>query len=208
MAQPGVHGIRLVTCLDTSIVFDDATFEVTLGDDQVTVALDSTNFATISQKSQEVAWESRVDREVALSIHKTGDIDYLPYFFVAWEDDESLPELTFKKPPVDVIRRYAAGQSIELGLEDVAAYRVVYKDGVEGTFKRTDPHGFEFSFSTGFYGWAREDPDGSYTLHFKGDRLNPAEDALRSQSKFIVSRSKYSGNLLLLLQDEATVHLR
>jgi hypothetical protein len=42
-------------------------------------------------------------------------------------------------------------------------------------------------------------------LRFRGDRLKPSEDALHSQSKSIVSRSEYSGNLLLILQDAATV---
>ena len=62
MTQSGVKGIRLVNCLDTSIVYDDSSFEVTYAEDQVRVALDSSNFAIISQRSQEVAWESRVGR--------------------------------------------------------------------------------------------------------------------------------------------------
>lgn len=52
------------------------------------------------------------------------------------------------------------------------------------------------------------DDDDSYTIKFKGDRLDPSEEAYHSQSKFVVSRSKYSGNLLLVLQDDARVHLR
>jgi len=45
-------------------------------------------------------------------------------------------------------------------------------------------------------------------LKFKGDKLKPGEDDLKSQSKFIVSRSKYTGKLLLFLQENATVILK
>jgi hypothetical protein len=70
-----------------------------------------------------------------------------------------------------------------------------------------DDAAFRFEFSTGFRGRFWRDPDGSFTLRFHGDRLADPEDARRSQSKFIISRCKYSGNLPLILQDDATVHL-
>jgi hypothetical protein len=108
---------------------------------------------------------------------------------------------------VKVERRYEKGQAIELGLEDVSEYRVVYRDGVEASFRHRDEGGFDFSFSTGFQGSFWKEPDESVTLKFKGDLLEPTAEAERSRSKFIVSRSKYSGNLILILEDAATVSL-
>ena len=97
--------------------------------------------------------------------------------------------------------------TIELGLEDISEYHVVYRDGVEASFRRRDVGGFDFSFSTGFNGSFWKEPDDSYTLKFKGELLEPTEEAARSRSKFIVSRSKYSGYLLLILEEDATVSL-
>ena len=76
---------------------------------------------------------------------------------------------------------------------------------IHAVFNRRKDTGFDFSFSTGFYGSFWNDEDGSYTLKFKGDRLAKGEDDLHSQSKFIVSRSKYSGMLQLILTENATV---
>ena len=128
------------------------------------------------------------------------------YFSVHW-DEVSLPELKLTAEPTRVERWYEKGQSIEFGLEDVSEYKVVYRDGVKADFRRREAGGFDFSFSTGFEGSFWKDPDGSYTLKFKGELLEPTEEAERSRSKFIVSRSKYSGNLILILEDDATVTL-
>jgi hypothetical protein len=207
MAGPALQGIHLVSCEGTTIAFDEARFAVTRGDNSVTIAADDANQVTITLDSQEVAYESRFARESLLSEDKKGDIDFSPFFVIAWEDELSHPEVRFKVPPSEVVRTYVQGQGIELGLEDVNSYRVLYRDGVEAVFERKKAKGFDFSFSTGFRGSFWKDPDGSYTVKFKGDRLKPTEEAYRSQSKFIVSRSKYSGNLLLVLEDDATVHL-
>lgn len=63
-----------------------------------------------------------------------------------------------------VTRKYVKGGRIELGIEDVAGYRLTYSDSVEADFDRTDEATFEFKFSTGFYGSFKEMGDGSYTL--------------------------------------------
>lgn len=199
--------IRLVSCLDTTLSFDDAVFQLSRQPDGVRIAVDDANFSIVRRVPQSVPCEGEL-----LGVHipqesREGAIDYSRYFIVDWDDEASLPLITFTAPPRAVERRYGKGQSIELGLEDVSRYHVRYRDGVEADFEHVGPERFRFHFSTGFYGSFWKDPDGSYTLKFRGDRMEPAEDAHRSQSKFIVSRCKYSGNLLLLLQEPASVSL-
>lgn len=206
MAQAGMQRICLVDCAGTTIRFDDIAFEVAIADDRITIR-DSDNQVILRQKSGEFASESSIEGGTVLAEEKQGEYDFSGYFSVHW-DEAALPEMVFKRTPTRIERRYTKGQSIELGLEEVNSYVVCYNDGIEGRFKRRGAGGFDFSFSTGFYGSFWQDPDDSYTLTFKGDRLETSEDAYRSQSKFIVSRSKYSGNLLLFLQEDATVSLQ
>jgi hypothetical protein len=202
--RPALESIRLVSCQGTTLEFDDARFEVSYAGDTITITGDGENETRIRQKSGLFESESSIEGGVVLVEEKKGDLDYGRYLTVDW-DDVSLPELKLSSPAKRIERRYEEGQAIELGLEDVSEYQVRYRDGVEASFTRREAGGFDFTFSTGFYGSFWQDPDGSYTLKFKGDRLDPSEEADRSQSKFIVSRSKYSGNLLLVLQDQATV---
>jgi hypothetical protein len=199
--------VYLVSDVATNVAFEDATFQVAVDAGEVRVAVDEDNYATVRHRSLAIPLRTAIQERELVEEERSGDIDYAPYFLVDWEDEMSLPMLTFQQPPIDVARRYSAGQSIELGLEDVEHYRVSYADGVEAVFERTDDGAFRFEFSTGFEGGFWRDPDGSYTLRFRGDRLGSPEEAQHSQSKFIVSRSKYSGNLLLILQDDAVVHL-
>jgi hypothetical protein len=206
MGRPALSNVLLVECLSTTLDFGDATFDVNRAGGQVTVARDAQNKVVIRQKSGLYGSESSIEGGVVLAEEKTGDVGYEKYLSVHW-DEVFLPELKLSATPVRVERRYEKGQSIELGLEDVSEYRVVYRDGVEASFRRRDAGGFDFSFSTGFQGSFWKEPDDSYTLKFKGGLLEPTEEAERSRSKFIVSRSKYSGNLLLLLEDAATVSL-
>jgi len=206
MDQPGLQGVFLVRNVGTTVEFDDATFDVELNANRITVSRGSGNQAVIRQVSGEFASESSIEGGLVLNEETRGEIDYSPYFGIFWEES-TLPELTFRREPKKVVRRYPSGKYIELGLDEVSEYKVDYSDGVEATFSRREKGGFNFSFSTGFYGSCWKDADESYTLRFKGDRLKPAEDAYRSQSKFIVSRSKYSGNLILILQEDATVTL-
>jgi hypothetical protein len=138
-------------------------------------------------------------------VKKRGDIDFGRHFSVNWESELVIPELEFLKPPRALSRRYAADQAIELGLEDVPRYEVVYDDGVEATFIREGTRDFSFKFSTGFYGTFHKEDDESFTLRFKGDRLKEEEESVNSQSKFRVSRSKFTGNLLLMFREGATV---
>ena len=206
MDRSGLSSVLLVECLTTMVDFDDASFEVASSGGTVTVARDAQNKVVIRQKSGLYESESSIEGGVVLTEEKTGDAGYEKYFSLHW-DEVSLPELKLTAAPAKIERRYEKGQSIELGLEDVSEYSVFYRDGVEASFRRRDAGGFDFSFSTGFQGSFWKDPDESYTLKFQGELLEPTEEAERSRSKFIVSRSKYSGNLLLILEDAATVSL-
>jgi hypothetical protein len=205
MGMSGLREISLVPCEGTTLAFEDATFEVTSQADEVTVARDHTNYAVLTEASESIPYESTVSSKVAVNERKVGEIDYTPYFVVQWVDDLGLPTLSFQRTPRRIERRYQPGQAIELGIESISRYQIVYRDGVEANFVRSSLDRFDFSFSTGFYGSCWKEPDGSCTIRFRGDRMKPAEEAYGSQSKFIVSRSKYSGNLLLILQDAATV---
>lgn len=206
MNQCELAQIRLVSCAGTRLEFGDTTFELTgQPDGCIKVALDDLNYALVRRQPHHVPYEAEIFDGVIVDETRHGTIDFGRYFLLDWDDDAWLPQVTFKLAPDRVERRYARGQTIELGLELVARYRVAYDDGVEATFRRVGQDRFEFGFSTGFFGWFWKDPDGSYTLKFHGDRLSSIEDARRSQSKFIVSRCKYSGNLLLILQEDARV---
>jgi hypothetical protein len=206
MDRSALSSVLLVECLSTTLEFGDATFDVAGAGGEITIARDAQNKVVIRQKSGLYGSESSIEGGVVLAEEKTGDAGYEEYFSVHW-DETSLPELKLGATPVMVERRYEKGQSIEFGLEDVSEYRVIYRDGVEAGFQRRDAGGFDFSFSTGFEGSFWKEPDESYTLKFKGELLEPTEEAERSRSKFVVSRSKYSGNLILILEDAATVSL-
>ncbi len=203
-----INKICLVNCNKTRIVFEDRVFEVTRRRNRIKIAIDDDNYVIVGLKDQQVPYKANIlGGFVPVEEERRGEIDYSRYFSVHWGDDFSVPDLYFAVKPQEIAREYDRGQYIELGLEEVSIYRVFYRDGVEASFERKDAASFEFSFSTGFYGSFEERPDGSYTLTFKGDRLRPDEDDLGSQSKFIVSRSKLTGKLLLYLRDGATVFL-
>jgi hypothetical protein len=200
-----LRSIRLVPNVATTVAFGTTSFDVVSAPESVTIRADADNWVTISRKIQRTTSEAGIAGGVVLIEDRRGRVDYTQHFVLSWDEDDALPELFFQVAPAEVVRRYARGQSIELGLEEVTSYRVHYQDGVEALFERTDSQGFKFSFSSGLYGTFWKDPDDSYTLKFKGDRLAPGEEAEHSQSKFIVSRSRYTGNLLLILQDDARV---
>jgi hypothetical protein len=208
MDQPELRSMCVVKCLGTTLEYDDCGFEISHADHRVTVVRSgSDDRVIIRQTSGEFPSESSIEGGLVLDEEQRGELDYSPYFRLDW-DEGSLPELHFVRMPARVLRHYASGDSIELGLDRVNEYSVAYADGVEATFNRREAGGFRFQFSTGFYGSFWKEPDESYTLRFKGDRLKDTEEAYRSQSKFVVSRSKYTGNLLLILQDDADVELR
>jgi hypothetical protein len=207
MALEQVVSVHLVPDVATNVSFDDVTFRLTVRNGGVRVALDDDNYALVRRRSQSMPAEAAILEGQVVYEERLGEIDYERYFLIDWEDAMSHPELTFRSQPREVTRHYAAGQSIELGVENVARYRVVYPDGVEAVFERTGEASFRFNFSTGFHGDFWRDPDDTYTLRFRGDRMVSSEEAHHSQSKFIISRCKHSGNLLLILQDEAEVFL-
>lgn len=202
-----VKMIKLVSCKRTTITMSDRTYEVRCNDNMIRVSENDNSYSTIRLKSQQVAYKATILGSVVLDEKHRGDIDFHRHFVINWDDEFSYPELEFKEIPRALSRRYAAGQSIELGLEKVPRYQVVYDDGVEAVFTREGSRDFSFSFSTGFYGSFHKEPDDSFTLKFKGDRLKGDEEGYTSQSKFIISRSKYTGNLLLVFQEGATVNL-
>ncbi|MCP4899090.1 MAG: hypothetical protein GY906_19145 [bacterium] len=213
MPATGIRTVRLAKCKTTILAFSSNRFRVTYRDNRIRIVVDNDNdndndnYVTVGQKDQHVAYKAQLLGGMVLEEERKGDVAFEESFYIDWEDEMDLPTLVLKQPATDIIREYVTGQRIELATEDVSEYRVVYGDGVEAIFERIEG-GFDFSFSTGFYGSFWRDEDDSYTIKFKGDRLKPTEEAYHSQSKFVVSRSKYSGNLLLVLQEEARVHLR
>ncbi len=204
---PPISNVSLVECMRLAVEYEDRVFHITFGLNTIRVFYDKNNSIAISLKNQRTAYKTSIIGGFALSEEKTGEIDYMKHFLVEWEDDMSMPVVRFLKFPVRLARTYNKGQKVELGVEQIAQYHVIYRDGVEADFMRSDKDGFSFNFSTGFYGSFWKESDGSCMVWFKGDRLKPGEDDATSMSKFIVSRSKYTGNLLLILQDDATVIL-
>ena len=184
--------ISLVRCESTALAFRGARYDVAFENGHIRITDAAGHRAILYQKSQQVAYKSQLLGCVVLAEDSSGDLDFARHLSVTWEDDCSLPELVFSVPPREIVRSYRRGQTIELGLEPVDAYCVTYADGVQADFLRGPDGGFRFVFSTGFYGDFETDGEGGCTLHFKGDRLAPSEEAYDSQSKFIVSRSKYS----------------
>jgi hypothetical protein len=202
-----LKNVKLVSCKRTTITMSDRTYEVIFRDNMIRISENDNSYSMIRLKSQQVAYKATILGSIVLEEKKQGDINFQRHFTVNWENEVSFPELEFRDTPRALSRRYTAGQSIELGLEDLPQYQVIYDDGVEAVFTRDGSRDFSFSFSTGFYGTFHKDADDSFTLKFKGDRLKGDEEGYTSQSKFIVSRSKYTGNLLLVLQEGATVNL-
>jgi len=207
MPAAGIRTVRLAKCEATILNFPDNEFRVTYTNNLIKILVDEDNYVTVGLKDQHVAYKARLLGGMVLEEEEWGDVDFEGSFRIDWEDEMDLPALMLQRPAADITREYVRGQWIELAIEVVSVYHVVYGDGVEASFERVNG-GFDFSFSTGFYGSFWREANDSYTIKFKGDRLKSDENAYHSQSKFIVSRSKYSGNLLLVLQDEARVHLQ
>lgn len=199
--------VTLVSCKRTTITMSDRTYEVIYRDNMIRISENDNSYSMIRLKSQQVAYKATILGSIVLEEKKKGGINFQRHFTVNWENEVSFPELEFRETPRALSRRYTTGQSIELGLEKLPQYQVVYDDGVEAVFTRDGSRDYSFNFSTGLYGTFHKEPDDSFTLRFKGDRLKGDEEGYASQSKFIVSRSKYTGNLLLIFQEGATVSL-
>ena len=197
-----LHGLRV------QISFKDSKFKVLYKESKIKIALDESNFVNLSLENQQVSYKATILGGFSLAEEKVGKIDYTEHLMVNWSDDLSAPELVFKKKPIKICRNYKKGQKIELGIEHVSSYHVVYKDDVTADFIKTGENAYNFSFSTGFDGNIWKDSDGSHSIKFKGIRLDAEDDGYNSESKFIISRSKYTDALILILQDDATVYLK
>ena len=189
------------------IRFSDVTFNLILCDDVLTISMDENHYANITLKNQQVAYKANILGSFSLAEEIVGDIDYQKYFRIDWNDDMLTPDIIFSEDPLEIKREYRKGQKLELDIEDVRSYRVVYNDGVTADFTHTGEHAYDFSFSTGFHGNLWKDSDGTHSIRFKGIRLDADEDGYSSESKFIFSRSKYTDHLILIMQDDATVYL-
>ncbi len=200
--------LLLLPCFAAHVKFSDITFDVVQCDEEVTIAVDEDNYALVTLKNQQVAYKVNILGGFSFSEEIVGEIDYKKYIRIEWADDQAVPELVFQITPESVCREYQKGMKIELGIEDVDCYHVAYQDGVTADFQQTGDHAFDFRFSTGFDGNLWKDPDGSHLVRFKGIRLDAEDDGYDSESKFIISRSKYTDNLTLILQDDATVYLK
>jgi len=200
--------LLLLPCCAAQIQFTNLTFVVVQCDDVLTISIDNDNFAVITLINQQVAYKANILGGFSFSEEINGKIDYKKYFRIEWPDEQSVPKLIFIQEPEAILREYEKDQKIELGIEEVACYQVAYKDGVTADFSRTSEDAYDFIFSTGFNGNLWKDPDGSHLIRFKGIRHDADEDNYKSESKFIISRSKYTDNLILILQDDATVYLK
>lgn len=203
--EQGLTNLPILNCFSTTLTFDKDDFEILYCNAEITISRDNKNYAVISLKNQQVPYKATILGGFAFSVEKTGKIDYKKFFDIQWEDDLSIPQLVFHQQPTRIKREYDKGQKIELGFEDVTRYRVIYQDKVSADFIRIREGAYDFNFSTGFRGSICKEPDGTHTIRFKGNRWDAEEDGYNSESKFIISRSKYTDNLLLILQDKATV---
>lgn len=193
----------------TEIDFGAQRFRVLFSGSKLRIELDPENYSLVTLKDQRVAYKVQLLGSVVLEEEATGTVDWRPCFHIEWEDDAAAPELVFDKPPTRIVRFYQAGQAIELGVEPATQYEVLYDDGVSALFaRRKEDMGFDFRFSTGFHGSFWKESDGSWMMRFKGDRLSWDDDGKDAQSKFLVSRSKFTDNLMLHLLQPARVTLR
>ncbi len=193
----------------TEVDFGTKRFHVLFSGGKLRIELDPENFTLVSLKDQRVAYKVQLLGSIVLEEETTGAVDWHPYFHLEWEDDAAAPELVFDRSPTRIVRFYTKGQAIELGVEPATAYEVHYDDGVSALFARREQGpGFNFHFSTGFNGSFWKEPDGSWMMNFKGDRLSWEDDGKDAQSKFLVSRSKFTDNLMLYFWHGARVTLR
>jgi hypothetical protein len=202
-----ISRLPLLDCFATIFKFDEISYEIIYCNSAIKIALDEENYAVLTLKNQQVPYKATILGGFALSIKKAGTIDYYKHFEIIWPDELSRPEILFFKKPSEIIRHYIKGQRIELGIEDVDKYHVVYQDGVTAKFEYVGMGAYEFSFTSGFSGSFMKEKDGSHTIRFKGLPMDADEGVYVSESKFVITRSKYTNNLILVLQDEATVTL-
>jgi hypothetical protein len=206
--QEKISNLPLLNCFATRLEFGEHHFEMIFCDDKIKISRDTENFALVTLKNQQVPYKANILGGFAFSEEIFGTIDFKSFFYFLWPDDHAVPEIEFFQKPSGIIREYAKGQKIELGIEDISRYHVIYHDGVTADFNRIDQNSWDFCFSTGFDGSFKTETDGTHSIRFKGIRLDADEDGYKSESKFIISRSRFTNNLLLILQDHATVLLQ
>ncbi len=201
----GVPRLLLLNCFTTRLDFGEDSFAIIFCSSQITISRDNENFAVVGLKNQQVPYKANILGGFAFTEETTGNINYKKYFHIIWEDEYAIPELAFSQIPSKILREYTKGQKIELGVEDASLYHVTYHDGVTADFKRLSEGSYQFEFSTGFTGSFKKEEDGTHSIRFKGLSMESDEDGYKSESKFIISRSKYTNNLLLILQEQASV---
>jgi hypothetical protein len=200
--------LLLLPCFSSLINFSSVTFNVVQCDEILTISVDESNFAVISLKNQQVGYKSSLLGGFSFSEKIIGNCDYSSFFRIEWADDQAVPELVFQKPPINIQRQYLKGMNIEFGIEEVQRYQIIYRDEVTAEFIRINDRTFQYYFRTGACGELSIEADGSHIIRFKGATTDKHPDGNSSDSKFIMSRSKYTDNLILILQDDATVFLQ
>ena len=204
-----VPSIVMPLCRATELSFGLVHFRVSFCGEKLRIERDADNFSLVTLKDQRVAYKVQLLGSIVLDEEVTGEVGWADHFRIDWEDGAAAPELIFDKPVTRILRHYEKGQSIELGVEPATQYEVRYDDGVEAQFaRRAEGDGFDFRFSTGFHGSFWKEADGSWMMRFKGDRLSWEDDGKDAQSKFLVSRSKFTDNLMLYFWRPAQVTLR
>jgi hypothetical protein len=154
-----------------------------------------------------VTYKTEILGGFTFSEKMVGEINYKNYFRIEWPNDQAIPELVFKIIPVSIQREYKKGMNLEFGIEDVQCYQVMYEDDVIAKFNKKSDQAYDFFFSTGFDGSFWKDQDGSHLIRFKGLSQYAELDDYNNESKFIISRSKYTDNLILILREDALVRL-
>ncbi len=202
-----IKSLLLLLRNSVHLKFGEQCFQIVCHDDRIKVLQDEDNFVVVNLKNHQVAYKARILGGFSQSEEVTGVIDYHRFFVLDWQDDQGVPELILLQNPDEIRRDYHKGQKIELGIEKISGYRVVYRDNTVADFTQTDKDSFEFCFTSGFEGNIWKDSDGTHAIRFRGIRLDADEDGYNSESKFIISRSKYTDNLVLILQDDARVYL-
>ncbi len=202
-----IYPIKLVDNTTVYLTFSDLKLSVEFLNEKITISNDRENYTEINLVNQQTASKASIIGSYAPSEKTFGKSDYKEYFFVEWSSETVDPELHCYKTPDRISREYIKGQKIELGIEPVKCYHVHYEDGVKADFRNTGSESYDFEFSTGFSGSIKRDEDGYHYIKFKGIRWDADKDDYDSESKFLITRSKYSDNLILVLQDNASVLL-
>jgi hypothetical protein len=189
------------------IKFAETEFSITYLGSQILIKIDDENYAKLEIENHQVSYKATILGGYNVKETKKGICNYKDYVRIDWQSDNENPEIKFLRFPDEVYRSYHKGGKVELGIENVSGYKAAYGDGTTANFIKRTNAAFDFEFSTGLEGSIWKDGDGTHTIKFKGVRQEADEDGYQSESKFIISRSKYTDNLILILQESAAVYL-